>query len=77
MIFDPVPKESRRYFFNKEEEIEKIKFLSSPITLVLGFRRTGKSSVIRKALNELSLPYIYIDLRKFKELFLIMELLSM
>jgi len=77
MIFDLVPKESRRYFFNKEEEIEKIKFLSSPITLVLGFRRTGKSSVIRKALNELSLPYIYIDLRKFKELFLIMELLSM
>jgi len=77
MIFDPVPKESKGDFFNREEEIEKIKFLSSPITLVLGFRRTGKSSVIRKALNELSLPYIYIDLRKFKELFLIMELLSM
>jgi hypothetical protein len=35
MIFDPVSKESRRDFFNREEEIEKIKFLSSPITLVL------------------------------------------
>ncbi|NAY89192.1 MAG: AAA family ATPase [Desulfurococcales archaeon] len=67
MIFDPVPKESRKDFFNREDEIERIKSLSSPITLVLGFRRTGKSSVIRIALNELNFPYIYIDLRKFEE----------
>jgi len=35
MIFDPAPKESKGDFFNREEEIEKIKFLSSLITLVL------------------------------------------
>lgn len=67
MIFDPVPKESRKDFFDREEEIEKIKSLSSPITLVLGLRRTGKSSVIRIALSELDLPYVYVDLRKFEE----------
>ena len=67
MIFDPVPKESRKDFFDREEEIEKIKSLSSPITLVLGLRRTGKSSVIRITLSELNFPYIYIDLRKFEE----------
>jgi len=43
------------------------KSLSSPIMLVLGLRRSGKSSVIRIALNELNFPYIYIDLRKFEE----------
>jgi AAA+ ATPase superfamily predicted ATPase len=67
LIFDPVPKESRKDFFDREEEIEKIKSLSSPITLVLGLRRTGKSSLIHIALNELNLPYIYIDLRKVEE----------
>lgn len=65
MIFDPEPKGSRRDLFDRVEEIGKIKSLSSPITLVLGLRRTGKSSVIHVALNELSLPYTYIDLRKF------------
>jgi len=68
LIFDPEPKESRKDFFDREEEIDKIKSLSSPITLVLGLRRTGKSSVIHITLNELNLPYIYIDLRKFEEI---------
>ncbi|MFP3319678.1 MAG: ATP-binding protein, partial [Acidilobus sp.] len=34
---------------------------------MLGLRRTGKSSVIMLSLNELGLPYIYVDLRKFEE----------
>ena len=37
------------------------------ITLVLGLRRVGKSSLILVALRELGLPHIYIDLRKFEE----------
>jgi AAA+ ATPase superfamily predicted ATPase len=33
----------------------------------LGLRRTGKSSVIRIAIEELGYPYIYLDLRKYEE----------
>ena len=38
MPFDPAPKSSRRDFFDREAEIEGVKSLSSPITLVLGLR---------------------------------------
>ncbi len=67
MIFDITPKQDRKDFFDREEEIEKLKELKTPIILVLGLRRTGKSSLIRISLNELNLPYIYIDLRMFEE----------
>ncbi|MEW9491631.1 MAG: ATP-binding protein [Candidatus Aramenus sulfurataquae] len=67
MLFDLTPKEDRRDFFDREREIESVKSLSSPITLVLGLRRTGKSSVLRIALNELGVPSVYVDLRKFED----------
>ncbi|WP_240931259.1 ATP-binding protein [Acidianus sulfidivorans] len=67
MLFDPNPKTERVDFFDREKEIEKLKELKTPITLVLGLRRTGKSSLIKIALNEMNLPYIYLDLRKFEE----------
>jgi len=67
LLSDPVPKSSRRDFFDREAEIERVKSLSSPIALVLGLRRTGESSVIMISLNELGLPHIYVDLRKFEE----------
>ncbi|MGC9105445.1 MAG: hypothetical protein ACP5HQ_03360 [Thermoprotei archaeon] len=51
MFFDPAPKDRREDFFDREEELERLKSLSSPITLVLGLRRTGKSSLIRIALR--------------------------
>ncbi|QXJ28530.1 AAA family ATPase [Saccharolobus shibatae] len=67
MLFDPAPKDKREDFFDREEEIEELKLLSSPITLILGLRRTGKSSLIKIALNELNRPFIYLDMRKFEE----------
>ncbi|WP_238842107.1 ATP-binding protein [Sulfolobus sp. E11-6] len=67
MLFDPSPKDNRKDFFDRENEIEKLKELRAPITLVLGLRRTGKSSLIKIGINELNLPYIYLDLRKFEE----------
>ncbi|MEM0053538.1 MAG: ATP-binding protein [Nitrososphaeria archaeon] len=67
MLFSPEPKSSRKDFFDKEEELERLKKLPSPINLVVGLRRTGKSSLIRICLNELNLPSIYIDLRKFED----------
>ncbi|BDC17938.1 ATP-binding protein [Acidianus sp. HS-5] len=67
MLFDPAPKIRREDFFDREKEIERIKSLLSPTTLVLGLRRTGKSPLIRISLEELGYPYVYIDLRKFEE----------
>ncbi|AFZ70726.1 putative ATPase (AAA+ superfamily) [Caldisphaera lagunensis DSM 15908] len=67
MLFDITPKHNRKDFFDREEEIEKLKELRTPILLVLGLRRTGKSSLIRISLNELNLPYIYLDLRMFEQ----------
>jgi Predicted ATPase (AAA+ superfamily) len=71
VLFDLLPKEDRNDLFDREEELNKLKGLEglySPITLVLGFRRTGKSSLIKVALKELGLPSIYIDLRRFEEI---------
>mgnify|MGYP001772493122 CR=1 FL=1 len=67
MLFDITPKDDRKDFFDRDKEIEKVKSLSPPITLVLGLRRTGKSSLIKVALKEINYPYIYVDLRKFEE----------
>jgi AAA+ ATPase superfamily predicted ATPase len=67
VLFDIAPKHDRKDFFDRDEEIEKLKELRTPIILVLGLRRTGKSSIIRISLNELKVPYIYLDLRMFEE----------
>ncbi len=71
MLFDLRPKDSRSNLFDREAElgkvVEYVGRLGLPITLVLGFRRVGKSSLILVTLKELGLPSIYIDLRKFEE----------
>jgi AAA+ ATPase superfamily predicted ATPase len=65
MLFDPKPKNQRSDLFDREEEIKELKesILKVPITLLLGIRRVGKTSVLRVALNELKTPYLYLDLR--------------
>jgi len=67
VLFDITPKEDRKDFFDRDREIEELKKLKTPIMLVLGLRRTGKSSLIKIALKEMGLPSIYLDLRKFEE----------
>ncbi len=71
MLFDLRPKYTKYDLFDREVElsrvIEYVGRLGLPITLVLGFRRVGKSSLILVAIRELGLPSIYIDLRKFEE----------
>jgi AAA+ ATPase superfamily predicted ATPase len=68
-LFDPRPKNHRSDLFNREEEIKELKesILKVPITLLLGIRRIGKTSVLRVALNELKIPYVYLDLRILEE----------
>ena len=68
MLFDPSPKESRKDFFDREKEIEQLESLKSRVVLILGLRRTGKSSLVKIVLNDLNLPYVYIDLRRFEEM---------
>lgn len=67
MLIDILPKEERKDFYDREKEINQLESFYSPITLILGLRRTGKSSLIKIALNELKKPFIYIDMRKFEE----------
>ncbi len=68
MLFDERPKESLRDFFNMRDSVEK--FISGvesgrAVILVLGLRRTGKTSLVKSCLNELSYPYVVVDLKGF------------
>ncbi|MCS7367318.1 MAG: ATP-binding protein [archaeon YNP-WB-062] len=69
MLFDPRPKNCRDSLFDREREVDELKGSISrvPITLLLGIRRIGKTSVLKVALNELESPYIYLDLRILEE----------
>jgi AAA+ ATPase superfamily predicted ATPase len=64
VLFDLLPKEDRNDLSDREEELNKLKGLEglySPITLVLGFRRTGKSSLIKVALKESEFSNFLLD----------------
>lgn len=63
--FDPKPKVRREDLYDREEELRELKFMlkNSPLILILGLRRTGKTSLLYTALNEFKVPGIIIDLR--------------
>jgi len=62
-LFDPRPKDRLEDFFDRERELKLFmgSVRSSPLTLVLGLRRYGKTSLILTGLNELRIKYIYLD----------------
>ncbi len=62
-LFDPRPKDRLEDFFDRERELELFmgSVRSSPLTLVLGLRRYGKTSLMLTGLNELRIKYIYLD----------------
>ncbi|MGC8607765.1 MAG: AAA family ATPase [Vulcanisaeta sp.] len=69
MLFDPKPKEKREDLFDRDEELSKLRLgLNYPITLLLGIRRSGKSSLIKVLMNEgkNNNIWLYIDLRKYE-----------
>ena len=72
MIFDPWPKERKKDLYNFDKEINKlIESISDPsvrLIVIKGLRRTGKSSILRVALNESKYNYVLIDMREFEEL---------
>jgi AAA+ ATPase superfamily predicted ATPase len=65
MLFSIKPKERRDELYDFEKELEELMkgIERSPITIVIGMRRTGKTSLLKVALNEIGNPYIYLDTR--------------
>ena len=70
MLFDPRPKTSRGELYDRDVELSMLDGFvesGSPLMVVFGIRRIGKTSLLRVFLNEVGLPYIYIDARVFEE----------
>ncbi|NJE01119.1 ATP-binding protein [Thermococcus sp. JdF3] len=66
MLFDPRPKERIGDMFDRRREFKAI--LSGmedyPITLIIGIRRVGKSSLLKATLNEYEGIGLYLDARR-------------
>ncbi|MEM4733270.1 MAG: ATP-binding protein [Candidatus Bathyarchaeia archaeon] len=65
MYFDPRPKTKKEDLYNREKELEQFfKAISySPLIVVTGLRRTGKTSFVNVALVECGCPFAILDLR--------------
>ncbi|MEM4311156.1 MAG: ATP-binding protein [Nitrososphaerales archaeon] len=64
MLFDPRPKTRREDLFGRERELENLaRNIDSPITVITGIRRIGKSSILSVFLNEVNIPSIIVDVR--------------
>jgi len=65
MLLDLEPKSKREDLYNFENELEMLKkgMETSKMVVVSGLRRTGKTSLIKVALNEVNIPYLYLDPR--------------
>ena len=63
MYFDPRPKKRRKDLYDREKELEEFEksLKTSPLTVVTGIRRMGKTSLILVGLNQR--PNIVVDLR--------------
>ncbi|MCD6368775.1 MAG: ATP-binding protein [Thermoproteales archaeon] len=63
IYFDPKPKTRREDLYNREEELREFKLAieSSPLTVVTGIRRLGKTSLILVGLT--GRPSVIVDLR--------------
>ncbi|MEM2130380.1 MAG: hypothetical protein QXZ70_07265, partial [Candidatus Bathyarchaeia archaeon] len=65
MYFDPRPKTKKEDLYDREKELEQFfKAISySPLIVVTGLRRTGKTSFVNVALVECDCPFAILDLR--------------
>ncbi|MDJ0269166.1 MAG: ATP-binding protein [Aigarchaeota archaeon] len=70
MLFDPRPKECSHELYGRQKELRRLLTAfkrGEPLILLLGIRRVGKTSLLKVALRESGLPYIYLDLRAVGE----------
>lgn len=65
MLFSVSPKSRREELFDFDDELSSLirSIELNPLTIVVGMRRTGKTSLLRVALCECGFPYVYIDPR--------------
>lgn len=63
MYFDPRPKTSKNDLFKRDKELKELSNLDTPLTLVLGPRRLGKTSLLKVFMNESDIPFIFTDCR--------------
>lgn len=68
-MFSLTPKLKKEDLFDREMEFEELGKLLKlyPIVVVTGFRRVGKSSLVRVFLNETKTNHVFIDGRKLFE----------
>jgi len=66
LYFDPRPKVNREDLYDREEELKRFSdaLEYSPMIVVVGPRRTGKTSFLNVALGESNTPFIFMDLRE-------------
>ena len=62
MLFDPKPKKRREDLFGREKELNELLSLNTPITLVYGIRRIGKTSLLNVFCNETK-KCVFVDAR--------------
>ena len=68
MYFDEGPKTNPKDFYNREEELKR--FSDSirkgrKLTLILGLRRSGKTSLLNTGLGLSGFPHLIVDARDF------------
>jgi len=66
MLFDPRPKSRREEIYDREKELSSLLrgMEEYPITVLIGIRRVGKSSLLRVTLNEFDGLGLYLDARR-------------
>jgi len=67
VLFDIRPKERKEELFGRNDEMKNLlkAMKNEPITLLMGIRRIGKTSLLKVCLNELG-SYVYFDLRRLE-----------
>jgi len=65
MYFDPLPKRNKSDLFDREGELAQFSnaLTYSSLIVILGLRRTGKTSFMNVALSESKHPHIILDMR--------------
>jgi len=67
MLLDPRPKMRREDLFGRDRELRMLaENIDSPIILITGIRRIGKSSILSVFLNEVGVPSVLLDLRDLR-----------
>ena len=70
MLFDMRPKVGRHDLYGREAELASMLAAlesATPLILLLGQRRIGKTSLLKTSLAEARRPYIYLDMRRLDE----------